>query len=72
MKNIISMGAARLRHCKNSAALISDVIDGVSYRDITDEHIITLRCEAEKLLQCVHELNAYRNAAKSEIRTVKG
>ena len=72
MKNITSMTKARLRHCKNNAALINSIIDGASYTDLSNERMSELRYAAEKLLQCVHELNAYRNAAKSEIRTVKG
>lgn len=65
MKNaesLLQSATARLMQAKLHAHRVQTVIDGMNRDGIDGREIAAMTAEAERMLQCVHEFNAYWNA----------
>lgn len=65
MKNaesLLQSAKARLKQAKLHAHRVEVIIEGMNRDGIDGTEIAAMRAEAERMLQCVHEFNAYWNA----------
>jgi hypothetical protein len=65
--DVKSSAKARFNQTKKHAKYIHEGLNGITFDQFTDVHMADLRAAAEKLHQCVHELNAYRNVLRTPV-----
>jgi uncharacterized protein YlxP (DUF503 family) len=63
-RNLTRSMTARYRQAFKHAGDIAALIDSKTPAELTTVDLANLRSDANDLLQCVHEFNAYRNAAE--------
>jgi hypothetical protein len=63
-RNVKRSFTARYRQVFKKAAGIAAMIDGKTPEEFNDGDMVDLRDAGNDLLQCIHEVNAYRNVLK--------
>jgi len=62
-ERVLMAAKARLRQAVGHVSDVSDAINEMQTTGHSGPQMAKLRTHAQQLLQCVHEYNAYRNAA---------